>query len=718
MKYFLCSLMLVISNFVISQSTTNFIVVDQFGYLPKSEKIAVIRNPKVGFDSNLSFSPGNTYALVDVNSSNQVFIASPTIWNQGITDSTSGDQIWWFDFSSVETEGEYYVLDIDNNVKSFSFEIKPDVYNQILKEATRTFFYQRANFAKQQPFAEVGWVDGASHIGPLQDKNCRRFDAPNDVSTERDLTGGWYDAGDYNKYTNWTSNYIYEMLQTYEENPSIWTDDFNIPESNNGIPDILDEAKWGMDHLLRLQLDNGSMISTVGLSHSSPPSSATGQSLYGGVNTSSTLNASGTFAHGSKVYGDLGNTLYADSLKIAAIKAWDWAESNPAVIWENRNIPGGGRLAAGEQETNDYGRLVYKLRAAMRLFDLTGEVKYKTYFESNYTQLHLFQWNYAYPFEREEQEVLLDYIDVSNVTESVVNAIKAKYDLAMEKDYNYTRLDNPNFDPYLAYIKDYTWVSNKNKCDMGLMLFGHKNHDINSGRDEDVLKYGSRYIHYIHGVNPMNLVYLSNMYGYGGDNCVNQFYHTWFSEGSANWDEVGVSTYGPAPGFLVGGPNPKYNWDACCPNNCGSPANNAKCTAISVTPPKNQPKQKSYLDFNSSWPLNSWEVTENSNGYQISYIRLLANYVDDNNIATGTRENNHLDTFLNVFPNPSSSQFSINSSSAITKVEMINSIGQVINNWQFQNTNQVNLFCETKGVFILKIYNQNTIIGVKKIILN
>ena len=105
-------------------STTNFIVVDQFGYLPKSEKIAVIRNPKVGFDSNLSFSPGNTYALVDVNSSNQVFIASPTIWNQGITDSTSGDQIWWFDFSSVETEGEYYVLDIDNNVKSFSFEIK------------------------------------------------------------------------------------------------------------------------------------------------------------------------------------------------------------------------------------------------------------------------------------------------------------------------------------------------------------------------------------------------------------------------------------------------------------------------------------------------------------------------------------------------------------------------------------------------------------------
>ncbi|MGK3960067.1 hypothetical protein WMF38_44335 [Sorangium sp. So ce118] len=39
------------------------------------------------------------------------------------------------------------------------------------------------------------------------------------------------------------------------------------------------------------------------------------------------------------------------------------------------------------------------------------------------------------------------------------------------------------------------------------------------------------------------------------------------------------------------------------------------------------PAQKSYKDFNTSWPLNSWAVTENSNGYQASYIRLLSKFV-------------------------------------------------------------------------------------------
>ena len=136
------------------------------------------------------------------------------------------------------------------------------------------------------------------------------------------------------------------------------------------------------------------------------------------------------------------------------------------------------------------------------------------------------------------------------------------------------------------------------------------------------------YIHYIHGVNPLNMVYLSNMYRYGAENGVNEFYHSWFTDKSTKWDRVGKSTYGPAPGFLTGGPNPSYNWDGCCPGGCGSAANNGVCTSESIAPPKNQPVQKSYKDFNTSWPLNSWSVTENSCGYQVNYIRLLSKFVD------------------------------------------------------------------------------------------
>jgi len=114
------------------------------------------------------------------------------------------------------------------------------------------------------------------------------------------------------------------------------------------------------------------------------------------------------------------------------------------------------------------------------------------------------------------------------------------------------------------------------------------------------------------------------MYKFGAENTVNEFYHSWFTNGSAKWDRVGKSTYGPAPGFVTGGPNPSYNWDGCCPGGCGSSNNNALCLSESISPPKGQPKQKSYKDFNTSWPLNSWSVTENSCGYQINYIRLLA----------------------------------------------------------------------------------------------
>jgi len=111
------------------------------------------------------------------------------------------------------------------------------------------------------------------------------------------------------------------------------------------------------------------------------------------------------------------------------------------------------------------------------------------------------------------------------------------------------------------------------------------------------------------------------MGAFGAESSVDQFYHTWFAHGSALWDSVSSSTYGPPPGFVVGGPNPSYSWDDRCPGV------STACGSAMPSPPAGQPPQKSYLDFNTSWPLNSWSVTENSNGYQTSYIRLLARYV-------------------------------------------------------------------------------------------
>lgn len=682
---------------------TNYIVTDQFGYRPDARKIAVVRDPHTGFDSEESFTPGATYAVIRVSDSAKVFTGIPEAWNNGSIDDSSGDKAWWFDFSSVSEEGAYFILDVDSNLCSYEFEIKENVYEEVLRQAVRTFFYQRSGFAKQPPYACDEWADGASH---LQDKNARDILKMDDASTEADVSGGWYDAGDYNKYTNWNANYIVHFMLAFLENPGAWGDNYNIPESGNNIPDILDEAKWGLGHLLRMQRPDGSMLCVVGVSHASPPSSAKGASYYGGPSTSATLNSAGAFALASTVYRSVGMASYADSLLNCAIRAWGWAEENPDVVFNNNSVNTPG-LGAGDQETDDYGRFMAKMEAAVFLYKATSENKYLDFFENNYLSAHMMQWVFAYPYEIANQEVLLYYTTLPGITASIATNIKSKYKAAMEKENNFAAFTGKE-DPYMAHLKSYTWGSNGIKSSQGLMYTDYIHYKVNSSKNAMALEAAENYIHYLHGVNPMNIVYLSNMYDFGADNSVNEFYHSWFEDGSKKWDRVGESLYGPAPGFITGGPNPGYDWSSCCPSGCGSSSNNAKCYDEDISPPKGQPKQKSYKDFNNSWPLNSWSITENSCGYQLPYIRLLAKFVpsyydcagvyngsaryDACGICAGgatgitpetdaeecltTSNNDFKLSEPDIFPNPASGILNIHYYSEKYYIRIVNSLGQ------------------------------------------
>src|SRR5690606_10587984 len=256
----------------------------------------------------------------------------------------------------------------------------------VLVQATRTFFYQRAGFAKDAAYAGAGWADAASHIGPGQDTEARLYSATNDASTERDLSGGWYDAGDYNKYTNWHADYLLTLLLMYREAPSVWTDDFNLPESGNGIPDLIDEIKWGMDWLIKMQEDDGSVLSVMDLAHASPSSAATGASRYGPATTSATLSAAAAFAHGAKVLSELsGNPFdaYVTDLLHRAEQAWAWAEANPEITFRNSD----NGVAAGEQEVDDAGRAVKRRTAAIYLFAASGDTDYRDIVDNTVTAI-------------------------------------------------------------------------------------------------------------------------------------------------------------------------------------------------------------------------------------------------------------------------------------------------------------------------------------------
>ena len=611
------------------QEVSKFIVVDQFGYLPDSRKVAVLRDPVTGFDAEESFSPGKWYTVVNATTGERVYRAKRTLWKSGQTDGSSGDRASWFEFTGVTGTGTYYILDEELDLRSHEFVIAPDVYNEVLKQAMRTFYYQRVGFPREEPYADAAWTDGASHSGDLQDNNCRSWFARSDPASERDVSGGWYDAGDYNKYTNWTANYVVTFMQTYLEKPDAWGDDYNIPESGNGVPDILDEAMYGIDHLLRMQNPDGGVLSIVGETHGSPPSSATSPSYYGAPSTSAAFNTAGAFAIASRVFREQGLTDYADTLLERAVMAYAWGERFPdSLFYNNSAAHGTSGLGAGQQETDDYGRAMEKLEAACFLYRETGETGYRDHFDNHYRESKLYLYNgWASMYEVRTQNALLYYTTIETATEAVRQDILDTYGNAVINGNDHLRAYTSARDPYLAYAPTYVWGSNGNKSGKGTMHYHLISYGMGDGIEKTARDAAESYIHYLHGVNPLNMVYLSNMYAYGADHGVNEFYHSWFTDGSALWDRVGTSVYGPAPGFLTGGPNPSYDWDGCCPSGCGSSSNNAKCTAESLSPPKGQPDQKSYKDFNTSWPVNSWSVTENSCGYQTRYIHLLSKFV-------------------------------------------------------------------------------------------
>lgn len=705
MKRFFSTLFLAIFAFTcFSQSIVKNIVIDQFGYRPHDAKVAIIRNPKVGYDASETYTPGTTFQVINLESKQVLFEGSIDYKTSGESDSYYGDEVWWFDFSSVQEPGTYYIFDGTNNTRSYSFKIAEDVYNSVLKDAARMFFYQRAGHEKKSKYAGSAWADGASHVGYKQDKECRLFSDLKSTKS-KDVHGGWYDAGDYNKYTTWGCNYVENLLSAYLENPEIWTDDFNIPESGNGIPDILDEVKWEMDWILRMQNEDGSVLCVVNLPSGTPPSSVTAQTAYGPATTNASYAAAKAFAIGYLTYKDI-NKSYAETLYSAAITAWNWAEANPAVEFYNAQ----NSVAAGEQEGGEEDRLVQRLSASLYLYEMTGEKNYLTVFESNYTKLRFFKWyNYFNQYQQIDQLMLLHYITMDNVSETIQNKIRTNLKAAILKSGDFEAMRES--DSYRSYTRHYNWGSNSHKCFYGIMYYLFAEKDLCSDTDE-YKSIAEDYIHYIHGVNPFAMVYLTNMNEHGASNSVNQMYHSWFCNGSSEWDDVRTSLYGPAPGYLIGGPYgfesngiQTYTWDGCCPNNCGSNYNNSLCNS-SLLFPENEPFAKRYNDFNDSWPMNSWEITEPSCGYQVNYIRLLSKFVAKSNTNPSSTENITKQD-IQIYPNPAKDYVTITTENTDEKnIKLIDMQSHVVKSIiTEQSSIQIDLRNVPIGIYLLQIFN-------------
>jgi len=159
----------------------------------------------------------------------------------------SFDRYYWKgDLNDLQTEGDYiaethYGKDA---MSSVAFEIRDNLINQVAKPAYEFFYYQRCGM-------EI----------PGFHKACHTDDAVMPDGTHRDLSGGWHDAGDYNKYNGYTPESFYALALAHDRRRNVFE---RFDRDGDGICDILDEAIWGGKYLHKcLDVDTGKLIGTI-----------------------------------------------------------------------------------------------------------------------------------------------------------------------------------------------------------------------------------------------------------------------------------------------------------------------------------------------------------------------------------------------------------------------------------------------------------------------
>jgi len=225
--------------FSITFAQDSWIRINQLGYTPNSTKVAVLGSKK-----DISVK---SFQIIDV-LTDKVISQNKNI--QSFNSYACFKKIFRLNFSDFTNVGTYYIK--VGEIQSPKFIINNNIYN-----GTADFLL---NYMRQQ---QCGY-------NPFLKDSCHTHDGfivdyPQLDSTHIDVIGGWHDASDYLQYVTTSANATYQMLFAYQENPHAFSDkyDKNGDVGKNGIPDILDEAKWGLDWLNKMNPDSGIMFNQI-----------------------------------------------------------------------------------------------------------------------------------------------------------------------------------------------------------------------------------------------------------------------------------------------------------------------------------------------------------------------------------------------------------------------------------------------------------------------
>ena len=343
------------------------IKVNQAGFFPDSSKYALVSFYPELYD----VAEGEAFSICYSVTGETVYTGELQLLSV-FDERDSGEKVFRADFSEFEKTGRYYIS-VDGLEKSVNFSIGNNVYAETLTAAQKYFYYQRQGSALEEEYAgkfarndlgiddfAVAYSSGKTGI----------------VSSQK----GWFDAGDSGKYVNTGAGAVSTLLWAYEMYPQYFNDNsLNIPESGNGIPDLLDEARWELEWILTMQdIESGGFYPRI--------QGDRGERAImdkNGCTTDDTACAVGVLAEAYLTYRDI-DIEFAEKCLDSAEKGWKFLVANPENIQSYD-------VYVVEDDVPD------RLWAAGALYHANSDISCKKYFEENCQKLtEDFEKSYTY----------------------------------------------------------------------------------------------------------------------------------------------------------------------------------------------------------------------------------------------------------------------------------------------------------------------------------
>ncbi|REL24952.1 T9SS C-terminal target domain-containing protein [Rhodohalobacter sp. SW132] len=565
---------------------------NQVGFYPDGEKVAIILS-----DQAVSF------AVIEDESGVVVFegeSSSPDTW------SYSEETVVVADFSSLASPGTYRVS-VEGLDDSWPFQVSDNVHLPVAAAAVKYYYFNRASTALEEEFAGP-W---ARPMGHPDEEIIVHSSAATDERPEGytfSSPKGWYDAGDFNKYIVNSGISTYTMMAAYEHFPEYYDLlTLNIPESGSGQPDLLDEIRWNLDWMITMQDPNDGgvyhKLTTKNFSGQVMPHQASANRYVVMKSTAATLNFAAVMAVASRVYQPYDPEFSAEALE-AAEYAWQWANENPNVIYQQPND-----IYTGEYGDNNLGDEFDW--AAAELYITTGDDAYWDAFDESQTYVGFPSWQYVRP---------LAWISLAHHLEDLTNA--ANPEIITGRITHQAGQLRSEYESSAYRISmgqeswHFLWGSNAMALNHSVLLI----QAYRLTMDESYLDAAQSNLDYILGRNATGYSFVT---GYGSRTPMDPHHRQ--SSADNNTD--------PVPGMVVGGPHDGQQ------DNCSYPSNLPA---------------KSYLDSWCSYSTN--EVAINWNA-ALTYVSGGVDYYRSGAVETSNEEKPISERPVSVelsqnFPNP------------------------------------------------------------------